>query len=155
MAKQMEAHLQEEYKIWSFVVLCQKQIKNARRKNRERKENSSCRTHFEHFLESILYILYIFSKLRKSRVQRFKRCVNQSLNEEVMAIGRQSHQVEGQFRKLRNHKVQAAKSTFSCEMDTFRLQNFCRSCYKLRNPLVCSQIFATNSFRFFLQIFVA
>ena len=36
MEKQMEAHLQEESKLWSFVVLCQKQIKNAR-KIRERK----------------------------------------------------------------------------------------------------------------------
>ena len=30
-----------------------------------------------------------------------------------MAIGRQSHQAERQFRKLRNHKVQAAKLTLS------------------------------------------
>ena len=36
MTKKMEAHLHEETKLWSFVVLCQKQIKNARRKNKER-----------------------------------------------------------------------------------------------------------------------
>ena len=36
MAKQMEAHLQEESKLWSFLVLCQKQIMNARRRNKER-----------------------------------------------------------------------------------------------------------------------
>ena len=44
----------------------------------------------------------------------FKQCINQSQNEEVMAIGRQSHQAKRQFRKLWNHKVQAAKSAFSC-----------------------------------------
>ena len=80
-------------------------------------------TYLEQFLEFILYILYTVSKLRKSGVQRFKRCVNQSWNE-VMAIGSKSHQVERQFRKLQNHKVLAAKSAFLCEMETFSLQNF-------------------------------
>ena len=57
MAKQMEAHLQEESKLWSFVVLCQKQIMNARRESKERnltwriQEDSNCWTHFEYFLE--------------------------------------------------------------------------------------------------------
>ena len=32
MAKQLEAHLHEEFKLWSCVVLCQKQIMNARMK---------------------------------------------------------------------------------------------------------------------------
>ena len=32
----MEAHLQEESKLWTFVVLCQKHIKNARRRSKER-----------------------------------------------------------------------------------------------------------------------
>ena len=32
----MEAHLQEESKLWSFVVLRQKHIKNARRRSKER-----------------------------------------------------------------------------------------------------------------------
>ena len=36
MENQMEAHLQEESKLWSFTVLCQKQIKNARRENKKR-----------------------------------------------------------------------------------------------------------------------
>ena len=36
MTKQMKAHLQEESKLWSFVVLCQKQIMNARRRSKER-----------------------------------------------------------------------------------------------------------------------
>ena len=152
----MEAHLQEKSKLWSFVVLCQKKIKNVRRKNKERNltwrnsRGQHYRTHFEQFLEFILYILYVIFNLRKSGVQRFKRCANQSWNEEVMAIGRKSHQAKRQFRKLRNHKVQAAKSTFSCEMETFSLRNFCSSCCKLQNPPECSKIFATDSFRFFL-----
>ena len=32
----MEAHFHEEPKLWSFIVLCQKQINNARRENKER-----------------------------------------------------------------------------------------------------------------------
>ena len=68
-----------------------------------------------------------------------------------MAIGRQPRQVERQFRKLRNHKVLAAKSIFSCEMKTFSLRNFRSPCCKLQNPLECSQIFATDYFRFFFR----
>ena len=56
------------------------------------------RTNLEYFLESIVYILYIVSKFRKSKVQRFKWFVNQSWNEEVMAIWRQLHQVGRSFR---------------------------------------------------------
>ena len=107
----------------------------------------------EYFLKLILSILYMVSKLGKLGVQRFKRCINRSWNEEFMAIGRQPHQAKRQFRKLRNHKIQLAKSTFSCEMDTFSLRNFCNSCSNLKNPFVCSQIFAIDSFRFLLQIF--
>ena len=36
MTKKMKAHLHEKTKLWSFLVLCQKQIKNAMRKNKER-----------------------------------------------------------------------------------------------------------------------
>ena len=109
------------YKLWSFVVLFQKQIMNARRESKERnltwriQENNNCWTHLEHFLESISCILYVILKLRKSEIQRFKQCVNRSWNKEVIAIGSQSHQVEGQFRSceislwLRNRDLQLAK----------------------------------------------
>ena len=99
----MEAHLQEESKIWSFVILFQKQIMNARRESKERnltwriQEDSNCWTHFEYFLESISFILYVVSKLRKLGVQRLKRCMNWSWNEEVMAIWRQPRKAERKF----------------------------------------------------------
>ena len=159
MAKQLEAHLHEEPKIWSSIVLFQKQIMNAIRESKERnltwriQEDRNCWTHFEYFLESMSCIL-------KSEIQRFKWCVNRSWNEEVIAIGSQSHQAEGQFRSyeislwLRNHKVLATKSAFGCEMETFSLRNFTAHLACLRNPPKCFQIFATDSFRFFLQIFV-
>ena len=35
IAKQLEAHVHEEPKLWSFIVLFQKQIMNARRRNKE------------------------------------------------------------------------------------------------------------------------
>ena len=108
MAKQLEAHLYEEPKPWSFIILCQKKIMNARRESKERnltwriQEDSNCWTHLEHFLESISCILYVISKLGKSEIQRFKWCTNWSWNEGVITIGSQSHQAEGQFRRLRN-----------------------------------------------------
>ena len=104
LAKQLEAHLHEEPKLWSFIIFCQKQIMNARRESKERnltwriQENNNCWTHLEHFLESISCILYVVSKLRKSGVQRFKWCTNRSWNEEVIATGSQAHQAKGQFR---------------------------------------------------------
>ena len=103
LAKQLEAHLHEEPNLWSFIVLCQKQIMNAKRRNKERnltwriQEDSNCWTLLEHFLESISCILYVVSKLGKSEIQRFKQCMNRNWNEEVIAIGIQSHQVESQF----------------------------------------------------------
>ena len=162
----MEAHFHEEPKLWSFIVLCQKQIMNARRKNKERnltwriQEDRNYWTHLEHFLESNSCILYFVSKLGKSEIQRFKWCVNRNWNEEVIAIESQSHQAEGQFCSceislwLRNHKVLTMKLAFGYEMETFSLWNFAAHLACLRNPPECFQIFATDSFRFFLQIFV-
>ena len=130
LAKQLEAHLHEEFKLWSFVVLCQKQIMNARRESKERnltwriQEDRNCWTLLEHFLDLIWCILYVVLKLGKSSIQHFKRFTNRSWNEEVRAIGSRSHQVEGQFRRLRNHKRMAAKSAFGYEMVSFRLRNF-------------------------------
>ena len=104
MAKQLEAHLHEEPKLWSFIVLFQKQIMNVGRESKERnltwriKDDRNYWTHLEHFLESISCILYVVSKLGKSGIQRFKRCVNWSWNEEIITIGSQSHQAESWFR---------------------------------------------------------
>ena len=103
MAKQMEAHLHEEPNLWSFIVLCQKQIRNAMRESKERnltwriQEDRNYWTYLEHFLESISCILYVTSKLGKSAIQSFQQCMNWSWNKEVIAIGIQSHQVESQF----------------------------------------------------------
>ena len=69
------------------------------------------RTNLEHFLESILYILYIVSKLWKLEVQHFKRCANQSLNVEVMAIWRKLHQAGGSFRNDFEIQLMNLKST--------------------------------------------
>ena len=92
-------------------------------------EDRNCWTYFKYFLESISFILYVVLKLGKSRIQRFKWCENWSWNEGVIAIGSQSHQVEGQFRSceislwLRNEDLQLAK---------FRSHLAC-----LRNPPEC------------------
>ena len=118
----MEAHLHEEFKLWSFVVLCQKQIMNARRESKERnltwriQEDRNCWTLLEHFLDLIWCILYVVLKLGKSSIQHFKRFTNRSRNEEVRAIGSRSHQVEGQFRGLRNQPLAAKWCPSCCEI---------------------------------------
>ena len=61
-------------------------------------KDRSCKDNFEHLLESNFYILYIILKLKRSGVQRFKRCAIWSWNEEVMAIWRRLHKVEEEFR---------------------------------------------------------
>ena len=103
---------------------------NARRESKERnltwriQEDNNCWTHLEHFLESISCILYVVLKLGKLEIQHFKWCMNQSWNEEVRAIGSQSHQAKGQFHKLRNHTRMAAKSAFGCENVVLLLRKF-------------------------------
>ena len=206
----MKAHLQEESKIWSFVVLCQKKIMNVRRESKERnltwriQEDSNCWTHFEYILEFISCILYVVSKLGKSGVQHLKRCSNWSWNKEVMDIWREPHQVVRKFHsceinlslrkfcslkpilqlrnELRNH-LQAhmchftsgnsifattnhvvktppscessCKSSPSCEITNSTCKIKVQTCEmdtsNLWNPLVQSQIFATDSIRFFSQ----
>ena len=72
--------------------------------------------------KSILYILYIVSKLGKSEVQRFKRCVNQSWNEEVIAIWRQLHQVGGSFRNSTyDFEIQLMNSKSTSKWHQFRI----------------------------------
>ena len=78
------------------------QGKNKRREENRGQQLQSSFALLEHFPKSIFYMLYTISKLRKSRIQRFKPCTIWSWNEEDMAFGRQLHQVEGQFRTLRN-----------------------------------------------------
>ena len=146
MAKQMEAHLQKESKLWSFVVLFQKQIMNARRESKEInltwriQEASNCWIYFEYFLESISCILYVFSKLGKSGVQRFKRCVNWSWNEEVMVVWRQPHQVVRKFR--------SCEINLGLENVVLLLRNFVA--LLLWNFSWSFPIFATNILRFLL-----
>ena len=75
----------------------------------------SCQPLLEHFLESKLCMLYIVSKLRKSKIQCFKRCVIRSWNEGVTVIASRSLQSEGNF-------CTATKSPFCCKMIS---QPFC------------------------------
>ena len=142
----MESHLHKEFKLWSPVVLCQKQIKNARMKATCRmQEDINCLKLLKHFPESIWCMLYVVLKLGKSAIQCFKRFVNQSWNEEVRAIGNRSLQAKGQFRR-------AAKSTFGCEMIS---QPSCSSAkfrshfVRLWNSPECFPIFATDILRYF------
>ena len=86
----------------SFEVLCHKQIRNARRGSKEKSAMKhfwwqSCQPLLEHFLESNLYMLYVVSKLRKSKIQCFKRYTIQSWNKGVTSIASRSLQAEGRI----------------------------------------------------------
>ena len=86
----------------SFEVLCHKQIWNARRGSKEKSAMKhflwqSCQPRLEHFPKSILYMLYTILKLRKSRIQCFKRYIIRRWNEGVTAIASQSLQAEGRI----------------------------------------------------------
>ena len=71
---------------------------------------SDLRTNSEYFLESILYILDIILNLRKSKVQLFKQCADQSWNEEVMAIWKQLHKAKWSFRNDLEIQLMNSKS---------------------------------------------
>ena len=95
MAKQWRAQIRRT-KIWSSISLCQSRSKYARREEKQSEENrgQQLQSYFallELFPKSIFYIMYTISNIRKSRIQRFKRCTNWSLNEEDMALARQLH----------------------------------------------------------------
>ena len=106
----------------SFKVLCRKQIRNARRGSKEEPAMKhswwqSFQPLLEYFLEFNLCMLYVVSKLRKSKIQCFKRCAIRSWNEGVTAIVSRSLQAEGRFlhgcenlvlllRKFRSHFAQ-------------------------------------------------
>ena len=107
----MESSNSWRTKLWSSIALCQSRSKYARKEqtvrgkqskeNREQQLQSSFAL-LEHFPKSIFYLLYTISKLRKSRIQCFKRCTIRSWNEGVTAIASRSLQ-------------SVAKSAFCCE----------------------------------------
>ena len=125
MAKQWRAQIHEEPSFgapypFAKVVQSMQGEKQGERKNRVKKTEdkqlqSSCAL-LEHFPKSIFYILYTISKLRKSRIQCFKRCVIRSWNEEVTAFGRWLLQAKGRIQQS------VAKSPFCCRMIS---QPFC------------------------------
>ena len=57
----------------------------------------SCQTLLEHFLKSNLYMLYVVSNLRKPKIQCFKRYTIRSWNEGVTSIASWSLQAEGRI----------------------------------------------------------
>ena len=134
---------------------------NARRESKERnltwsiQEDSQCCTLLEHFLELKLCILYVVLKLGKSAIQHFKWYMIRSWNEGVRAIGSRSHQVEGQFRGLRNQPLAAKSQEDGCEINLWlgngvlQVAKFRSHLARLRNPPECFQIFDVDIFRFF------
>ena len=57
--------------------------------------------------------------------------------------------LEDDYTMLKDNFASCEITNSTCEMDTFNLRNFHKSCFNLWNPPVYSQIFVTDSFRFF------
>ena len=91
-------------------------------------EDSHCQPLLKYLLEFNLCMLYVVSKLGKLAIQCFKRCMIQSWNEGVTAIGSRSLKAEGQFRR-------AAKSAFGCEITRGWLRNGVLHAAKFRSHL--------------------
>ena len=93
----------------SFEVLCHKQIRNARRRSKEKSTMKhswwqSCQLLLEHFLNYIFYILYTISKLRKSRIQCFKRWQFGVEMKELQPLQADHSKLKEEiFKVLRNH----------------------------------------------------
>ena len=113
-------------KLWSSIALCQSRSKYARREarreekqseeeNRGQQLQSSC-VLLEHFPKSIFYMLYTISKLRKSKIQCFKRCTIGVETKELQPL-------QADYSKLKKAFCKSvAKSPFCCEMIS---QPFC------------------------------
>ena len=89
----MKAHLHKEFKLWSFVVLCQSQ---SRMQGGKREESNMKNSRGWKLLDTFRVLLGVhfihticLSNLGKSGVQRFKWCANRRWNKEVMAVWRQ------------------------------------------------------------------
>ena len=93
-------------------------------------------TLLEHFPKSIFYMLYTISKLRKSKIQCFKRCVIWSWNEGVTAIASRSLQAEGSILQS------VAKSAFCCENFVAFLHSAMELLLKL--PDICTTLEAEH-----------
>ena len=98
------------------------------------------RTNLKHFPESILYILYVVLKLGKSGVQHFKHYTYWSWNEEVMAIWRQLHQVEGSFwNSTYEFEIQLVNSKFSSKWHQFQIHPLPFWCFASSTPEIASK----------------
>ena len=136
MVKQWKSQKHEEPKLWSFLVLCHKQIRNARRESKEKSNMKHSRGQqlsatLEHFLELNLCIRYVVSKLSKLEIQCFKRCAIWSWNEGVIAF---SYEITRGW--LGNGVFPVAK--------------LCRHLARLQKSPECFPIFAIDILRSFL-----
>ena len=159
MEKELESHLQEEPKLWSFIVLLQNQIMSARRENKERnltwriQEDSNYWTQIEH-LWSPFYAYYMSFRSLWSQESNALNGVR------IRVEMKKLLPLESNCTKLKTDFTAAKSQSASYEINLwlrngdFQLAKFYSPCCMLRNPSECFQIFATDSFRFFLQIFV-
>ena len=114
MAKWLEAHQHEELKLWSFIVLYHKQIRNARRGSKEKSNMKHLRgqqlsTTFGALPGAQLMHTICCFEAREVSNPMHQTYAIRSWNEGVRSIGIRLHQAEGQFHGLRNHKKMAAK----------------------------------------------
>ena len=151
LAKQLEAHLHEEPKLWSFIIFCQKQIMNTRRESEERnltwriQEDRKCWTLLEHFWSSIYAYYMSFRSLGSQKSNALNGAQFRAEMKKLEPLEANHTKLKANFPGyeislwLRNHKRMAAK--------------WCPSCCKILQPSCTPAkfswsfpIFATNIF---------
>ena len=138
MAKQMEAHLQDESKLWSFLVLFQKpnqeckEEKQREESNKKKSKRTETVGHISTTFWSPFYAYYIsFRSLGSQESNALNGAQIRAEMKKLWPLEDNRTKLKGNIAsceitkcRLRNHKVQAAKSAFSYEIDTFSLRNF-------------------------------
>ena len=119
----MKAHLQEESKLWSFVVLFQKQIMNVRRRSKER--NLTWRnSRGQKILDTFRAVsgVHFMHTICRFKAREVRSPTLQTVHKSELKWRSYGHwkQIAPSWKAI----PQAAKSAFLCEIETFSLRNF-------------------------------
>ena len=139
MAKQWKAQKHEEPKLWSFKVLCHKQI-------------------FWSTSWSSIYAYYM--SFRSSGSYQFNASNGTQFGvemKELQPLEADHTKLKANFAGLRNHKRRVAKSSFGCEMVSFMLRNSAALLHDyeilLKLPDICDRYFEIFCFRYLMSKF--
>ena len=151
MAKQLEAHFHEKPKLGSFIILCHKQIMNARRESKERNLTWRIQEDSNFWSTSWSSFHAYYMSFWSSGSQESNTWNGVWIKVEMNKLW----PLEANCAKLKGNFAVAKSQCASCEISLWlqngdlQLAKFHSHLACLRNPPECFQIFATDTFRFF------